>query len=66
LTGPFDAIRGLTFQLYGGPSQNLPGPVTLYIDNVLFTEVPEPSAAALLACGAVVGMWRWCRQRKIE
>ena len=66
LTGPFDAIRGLTFQLYGGPSQNLPGPVTLYIDNVLFTEVPEPSAAALLACGALVGMWRWCRQRKME
>jgi len=50
LTGGFNDIRGVTWQLYGGPSQNINGPVTLWIDNVAFT--PEPSSISCL--GAVV------------
>jgi len=46
LTGGFNDIRGVTWQLYGGPSQNISGPVTLWIDNVAFT--PEPASIALL------------------
>jgi hypothetical protein len=64
LTGPYDAIRALTFQLYGGPSQNLGGPVTLYLDNVFFTEVPEPSSIALLLAG---GLAIWiCRKQSCQ
>jgi hypothetical protein len=43
---PVNAMRALTLQLYGGPGHNLTGPVTYWIDNVVF--VPEPGSAALL------------------
>ena len=43
---PVNAMRALTLQLYGGPGHNLTGPVTYWIDNVVF--VPEPSSAAML------------------
>jgi hypothetical protein len=52
LVGPDNAIRAITWQLYGGPSQNITGPVTLWFDNVVL--VPEPSALALLSLGAVL------------
>jgi hypothetical protein len=58
LTAPVNDIRGVTWQLYGGPSQNITGPVTLWIDNVSFTSVPEPSSLALAALGAL-GLLRW-------
>ena len=51
LTGGFNDIRGVTWQLYGGPSQNINGPVTLWIDNVQFT--PEPSSIAWLGAAAL-------------
>ena len=51
LTGPYDHIRALTFQLYGGPSQNIDGPVTFNLDNIVF--VPEPSSAAIFGLGAL-------------
>jgi len=55
LTGPYDAIRALTWQLYGGPSQNIDGTVTLWFDNVIFTAavVPEPSSLALASLGGL-------------
>jgi probable HAF family extracellular repeat protein len=40
LTPPYDQIRAITWQIYGGPSGNLPGPVTLWFDNVKFTGGP--------------------------
>jgi len=58
LTGTVNDIRGVTWQLYGGPSQNINGPVTLWIDNVSFTQVPEPSSLALAALGAL-GLLLW-------
>ena len=62
LVGAVNDIRGVTWQLYGGPSQNLPGPVTLWIDNVVFTPVPEPSSLALAALGALALLaHRWRR-----
>ena len=51
-------IRAVTFQLYGGPSQNMTGPVTLWIDNVKFTELPEPASVALLGAGALLALVR--------
>jgi hypothetical protein len=51
LTGPYDHIRALTWQLYGGPGQNIDGDVTLYLDNIVFTAVPEPSTLALVGLG---------------
>jgi hypothetical protein len=53
LTGPYDHIRALTFNLYGGPNQNIDGDVIFNIDNIKFTEVPEPSTLALLGIGAL-------------
>ena len=53
LTGPYDHIRALTFNLYGGPSQNLTGDVTMYLDNIMFTAVPEPSTLALVGLGTL-------------
>jgi len=47
LVPPDDAIRAITWQLYGGPSQNINGTLTMWIDNVEFTTVPEPSTFAL-------------------
>src|SRR5438067_5059067 len=53
LTGSVDKIRAVTFQLYGGPNQNLTGPVTFWIDNEKFTELPAPMSTALLGVGAL-------------
>src|SRR6266446_7510428 len=53
LVPPDEAIRALTWQLYGGPSQNITGQVTLWFDNVHFTVVPEPSTFALTGLGAL-------------
>jgi len=39
LTGTINDVRGLTLQLYGGPSQNLTGNVTFWIDNVVFNQM---------------------------
>jgi hypothetical protein len=62
LVGGVNDIRGVTWQLYGGPSQNIPGPVTLWIDNVVFTQVPEPSPALFAGLGALVLLaHRWRR-----
>jgi hypothetical protein len=51
LTAPFDQMRALTFNLYGGPSQNIDGDVTFNIDNIVL--VPEPSTTALFGLGAL-------------
>ncbi len=59
LTGAHDAVRALTFQLYGGPDQNINGTVTLRIDNVVLTPIPEPaSLCALSLAGALVALRR--------
>lgn len=41
LQGTVNAIRALTLQLYGGPQQNLTGPVTFWIDNVVLTQAVQ-------------------------
>lgn len=51
LQGSVNAVRAFTFQLYGGPGQNLPGAVTVYLDNIVVTQVPEPGAIAFLSAG---------------
>jgi hypothetical protein len=43
LTGPVDAIRGITWKIWGGSGQNLTGTYTLWIDNVVFTQPPPTS-----------------------
>ncbi len=48
LSGPVDSIRAVTWQLYGGPSQNINGDVTLWIDNLVFTQPPPTSAPPAL------------------
>lgn len=53
LIAPYEAIRAITWQLYGGPSQNINGELTLWIDNVEFTPVPEPSALGLAVLGGL-------------
>ena len=39
ITGTVNNVRGLTIQLYGGPSQNLTGNVTFWVDNVIFHQM---------------------------
>jgi hypothetical protein len=63
LNGAVNDIRGITWQLYGGPAQNLPGPVTLWIDNVAFTQVPEPGTTALASLGILAALGHVIRQR---
>lgn len=43
------ATRAFTVQLYGGPSQNITGDITLWIDNLRLTSapVPEPTTGLL-------------------
>ncbi len=48
------ATRAFTLQVYGGPSQNIPGDVILWIDNIRL--VPEPSTLGLAGLLAVVGL----------
>lgn len=52
------ATRAFTLQIYGGPSQNIPGPVAIWIDNVRTVPIPEPSAIVLLGL-ATVGFATW-------
>ena len=47
-TDTMTETRAFTIQLYGGPSQDIDGQITLFIDNIRLV-VPEPSSA-LLAC----------------
>ena len=47
LTGTINAVHALTFQIYGGPSQNITGPVTFWIDNVVLTQNMIPGDANL-------------------
>jgi len=63
LVGPNEAIRALTWQLYGGPSQNINGSLTLWVDNVSFTAVPEPSTVAFLFLGAALLLARIAKRR---
>ena len=60
LVAPFDAVRALTIQLYGGPDQNINGTVTLRLDNVVLTPVPEPG---LLGAASLAGTMMLRRRR---
>ncbi|MEO0530747.1 MAG: PEP-CTERM sorting domain-containing protein [Planctomycetota bacterium] len=44
-TDTMTETRAFTVQLYGGPDQNIDGPITLFLDNIRL--VPEPSTIAL-------------------
>lgn len=55
------ATRAFTVQLYGGPSQNLDGPITLFLDNIRLTQIPEPASLTLIglmSAAALVGRRR--------
>lgn len=55
LSGSVDQVRAFTLQLYGGASQNITGPVTLYLDNVtIASPVPEPSSAIMSLLGVAL------------
>jgi len=65
LTGIYQPIRAITFQDYNDASRNINGTVTIQIDNLTLTPVPEPSTTALLGlglCGALIRVIR--RQKK--
>src|SRR3954469_1177266 len=49
---PNDLTVASAFQFY--ISKNVLTPITIYIDNVRFVNVPEPASCALLSLGAVV------------
>jgi len=55
--------RAFTLQIYGGPSQNIPGDVVVWLDNVRL--VPEPSSIALAGLFAVVGLASNHRKRRL-
>ncbi|WP_146572215.1 hypothetical protein [Botrimarina hoheduenensis] len=55
-TSSMSATRAFTIQLYGGPSQNIDGPITLFLDNVRLVEIPEPASIALAAAIAAAGL----------
>ena len=53
-TVPDDAIRGLTFQLYGGPGQNISGTVIMYLDNITVSvlgSIPTPTNSISVITG---------------
>jgi hypothetical protein len=55
------SVRGLTFQFYQNvPGDDITGPETVYIDNLVLsaTPVPEPVSLGLLALGAPALMMR--------
>lgn len=54
LTVGRNAVRAFTYQIYGGPGQNIDGTVILYIDNIVVSQIPEPSTfGAASALGAL-------------
>ena len=61
LTGAHDAVRALTFQLYGGPDQNINGTVTLRMDNIVLAPIPEPAS---LGAVALIGAFLAARRRR--
>lgn len=64
LNGGLDmtATRALTLQIYGGNPRNIPGDVTVWLDNVrVVSAVPEPGSLSLLA---LVGMGVMARRRR--
>src|SRR5258708_3054456 len=54
LSGPVDSIQGVTWQLYGGPGQNITGDITLWIDNLVFTQKPATSPPPALVLLPVI------------
>jgi len=46
--------RAFTLQIYGGPSQNIPDDVVIWLDNVRL--VPEPSSLVLAGVFAIIGL----------
>jgi hypothetical protein len=54
LSGAVDSLRAVTWQLYGGPSQNMNGDVILWIDNLVFTQKPATSAPPALVLLPVI------------
>jgi len=50
-TSTMTQTRAFTFELFGGGSQNIQGPVTLWLDNI--RTVPEPTSLAIIAMGAI-------------
>jgi hypothetical protein len=58
-------VRALTIQDYNDSGRHITGNETIYIDNLAFAPVPEPSTATLLGlglCGAILRITR--RQKK--
>ena len=55
-----DAARALTFDLYGGPSQDIDGDVIMSVIDVELVPVPEPSTAwlSLLAVAGIAALRR--------
>ena len=54
--------RALTLQLYGGAPQNIPGPVTVWLDNI--RTVPEPGTISLLGLATIFNLMQ--RRRKVN
>jgi len=54
LSGAVDSIQGVTWQLYGVPGQNITGDITLWIDNLVFTQKPATSARPALVLLPVI------------
>lgn len=48
------ATRAFTLQIYGGPSQNIPDDVVVWLDNIRL--IPEPSTLALAGLFSLVGL----------
>ncbi len=55
--------RAFTLQIYGGPSQNIPDDVVVWLDNVRL--VPEPSALAMAGLFAVIGLASNRRKKRL-
>ncbi|QDT68867.1 hypothetical protein MalM25_17920 [Planctomycetes bacterium MalM25] len=61
-TDTMTATRAFTIQLYGGPSQNIDGPITLFLDNVRLTNnIPEPTG---LVVAGLLGLTALASRRR--